>query len=402
MANLTTDVAVSVLNKGGSMIATPAAPQATTLAKALLEANLCAQAANTAIANMPDDTGGVSVDPAENFAPVSTGTKIVLKNDRGLSCGGAEIDIAAPASIPSYDAMGDAMGTYANDPNPAYQQLLAAHQSALTAMQSTLAAAATAYVSAIDKQKRPDDPANTINQAALQYQSSITKAIADSSSSINQLTSVIQSNLQRDGWIMMGAWYQTFAQANSQLTDLANATAAAVPGTDADNMPYPQLYRTVSATFSQQLDLDASATTQGSLQDLKTGLTGADPKSVIGKIFDAQGLVRWAVDLNSGQGPAGSTNPLIGMKNLGDRILNVGWGALGTYATAKAAAGAFKGSVIGKLADVATAGVSGLLTGAGDGLLSALGPFVVILIVTLFFFGAMLSICKRCLTTVCS
>lgn len=388
MANLTTDVAVSVLNKGGSMIATPVAPQATTLAKALFEANLCAQAANTAIANMPDDTGGVFVDPAESFAPVSTGTKIVLKNDRGLSCGGAVINIAAPASIPSYDAL----GVYANDPNPAYQQLLAAHQSALTAMQSTLAAAATAYVSAIDKQNRPDDPASTINQAALQYQSSISQAISDSSSAISGLASVIQSNLQRDGWIMMGAWYQTFAQTNSQLTDLANATAAAVPGTDANNMPYPQLYRTVSAAFSQQLDLDASVTTQGSLQDLKTGLTGADPKSVIGKIFDAQGLVRWAVDLNSGQGPGGLTNPLIGMKNLGDRILNVGWSALGTYAAAKAAAGAVKGSMIGKLADVATAGVSGLLAGAGDGLLSALSPFVVILIVTLFFFGAMLSI----------
>jgi conjugal transfer/type IV secretion protein DotA/TraY len=127
--------------------------------------------------------------------------------------------------------------------------MLTAHQLALSTLQSTLSTAAQAYVSSVTGQTQPADPQNTINQAALQYQSTISQAITNSSAAISGLTSVIQSNLQRDGWIMMGAWYQTFAQANSQVTTLANATAAAVPGTDADNMPYPQLYRKVSATY---------------------------------------------------------------------------------------------------------------------------------------------------------
>jgi len=390
IANLSLDAAVTVLNSGGSMIATPAAPQATSLAKALFEANLCAQAANTAIDDMPNDTG-VSVDPAEKFISAGTGSKIVLINGRGLSCGGAEIGITAPPSIPQYDAMG--MAVYTNDPAPEYEHLLEAHQNALKAMQSTLSGAAQAYVSAIDRQGQPADPANTINQAALQYQATITKALADSSSGINQLASVIQSNLNRDGWIMTGAWYQTFAQANSQLTSLANATAAAVSGTSPDNLPYPQLYRKVSAVYSQQLQLDASVTTaQGSLQNLTTGISGTDPKSLLGKLVNTQGLVRWAVNLNSGQGPNGSTNPLIGMKNLGDYILDAGWTALGTYGVVKATVGAAKESTAGKIADVVTGGITGLLTGAGDGLLSALAPFIVIILVTLFFFGAMLSI----------
>lgn len=388
IANLSLDAAVDVLNSGGSMIATPAAPQATTLAKALFEANLCAQAANTAIANMPNDTGGVSIDPVEAFSPLSTGTKVVLMNQRGLSCGGAEIDLAAPASIPQYDGM----AVHANDPNLAYSQLLAAHRNALTAMQSTLAGAAQTYVSAINAQAQPADPADTINQAALQYQATITKAIADSSSGINQLASVIQSNLQRDGWVMMGTWYQTFAQANSQLTSLANATAAAVAGTNPDNMPYPQLYRKVSAVYNEQLQQDVSVTTtQGALDNLSVGITGTDPKSILGKLFSGQQWVKWAIDLNSGQGSSGSTNPLIGMKNLGDRILEVGWGALGTYAGMKAALGA-KDTLIGRMAEVATAGISGLLGGAGNGLMSALAPFIVIMCITLFFFGATLSI----------
>ncbi|WP_176059966.1 DotA/TraY family protein [Paraburkholderia sp. BCC1876] len=387
IANLTMAAAVSFLNTGGSMIATPAAPPATTLAKALFEANLCAQSANTAIANMPNDTG-VSVDPAERFSPIQTGTKVVMMNQLGLSCGGAEIDLTAPPSIPSYDGM----AVYSVDPNAAYSRMLTAHQNALTVMQSTLFAAAQTYVSAINGQTQPTDPGSTINQAALQYQATITQAISNSSSAINGLASVIQSNLQRDGWLMMGSWYQTFAQANSQLSSLAGATAAAVPGTGGDNMPYPTLYRKVSAVYSQQLQQDASVTTtQGALDNLATGITGTDPKSIIGKIFNAQGLVKWAVNLNSGQGPAGSTNPLIGMKNLGDYILDAGWTALGGYAGVQAALGA-KDSLIGKAAEVVTGGISGLVGGMGSGLMKALGPFIVMLVITLFFFGATLSI----------
>jgi len=59
-----------MLKSGGSMIAAPAAPQATSLAKSLFEANLCAQAANAAITNMPNESG-VSVDLAESFATLS-------------------------------------------------------------------------------------------------------------------------------------------------------------------------------------------------------------------------------------------------------------------------------------------------------------------------------------------
>lgn len=392
IANLSLDAAVSVLNSGGSMIATPASPQATTLAKALFEANLCAQAANTAIANMPNDSG-VSVDPAENFTAITTSNKVVLMNQRGLSCGGAEIDITQPPTLPSYDGM----AVYSLDPGSIYSQMLSAHQSALSTLQSTLSAAAQAYVSSVNGQAQPADPQNTINQAALQYQTTISQAISNSSTAISGLASVIQSNLQRDGWIMMGAWYQTFAQANSQVTTLANATAAAVPGTDADNMPYPQLYRKVSATYTQQNQQDASAIAAQSAANLSgSGITGlTDARSVVGKIFDGQGIVKWMVSLNSGQGPGGTTNPLIGMKNLGDYILDAGWTALAGYAALEGLAEAKEtkaGKIVSAAADVATLGMSDVIAGAAKGILNALAPFIVIMCITLFFFGAMLSI----------
>lgn len=389
IANLSLDSAVAYMRTGGSMIATPASPQATTLAKSLFEANLCAQAANSAIANMPNESG-VSVDAGETFTTLTTSNKVVLMNQRGLSCGGAEVNLTQPPSLPAYDGM----AVYSLDPSSIYSQMATAHQSALSAMQSTLSSAAQAYVSAIAAGSPPPDPQNTIGQAAMKYEATISQAIAGSANAINGLSNVIQSNLQRDGWIMMGAWYQTFAQANSQVTNLANATAAGVPGTDPNYLPYPQLYRKVLAAYSQQVQQSAStATTQSLVNNLSAGTT--DPKNFLSKIVPGQKLVQMAIGLNSGQAAGGATNPLIGMKNLGDYILDAGWMALGAYAVWKGVEGA-SDSNLGKVAtaagDIATGGLLGAAKGAAKGVLDALGPFVVIMVITLFFFGATLSI----------
>ncbi|PCE30083.1 hypothetical protein BZL54_23240 [Burkholderia ubonensis subsp. mesacidophila] len=392
IANLSLDSALGVLKSGGSMIAAPASPQATTVAKALFEANLCAQSANKAIDNMPRDSG-VSVDADEQFNVISSGAasnKVVLMNRRGLSCGGAEISIAAPPGAHSTDGM----AAYGPESGAIYSKMLSAHQKALGALQKTLESDAKAYVSAINGQTPPADPQNTINQAALQYQATISEAIANSSNAISGLSDAIESNLKRDGWIMMGAWYQTFAQANSQVTALANSTASAVAGTNPDEMPYPQVYRKVMAAYERQSQRAAStATTPSMVDNLSTG--SMDPKNVLSKIFSGKELVKMAINVNSGQGPAGTTNPLIGMKNLGDYILDAGWVALAAYAALKGIEGASEsnaGAVVGVVSDIATGGLRGMATGAAKGILAAVAPFVVLMVITLFFFGATLSI----------
>src|SRR5260364_109942 len=83
-----------------------------------------------------------------------------------------------------------------------------------------------------------------------------------------------------------------------------------------------------------------------------------------------------AVHMNSGQGPSGMTNPLIGMKNLGDYILDAGWGSLGAWAGIKALYEASKsngGKLAGFVADIASGGTYGIAHGAVGGVLSAIG-----------------------------
>jgi hypothetical protein len=113
------------------------------------------------------------------------------------------------------------------------------------------------------------------------------------------------------------------------------------------------------------------------------------------KIFPGQAIVKMAIGMNSGQGPNGATNPLIGMKNLGDYILAGGWTALSGYALVKgglAASDSLAGKAISAVGDVFSGGVLGAIKEGAKGMLDALGPFITMMIITLFFFGAVLSI----------
>ncbi|WP_050009250.1 hypothetical protein [Candidatus Glomeribacter gigasporarum] len=143
-------------------------------------------------------------------------------------------------------------------------------------------------------------------------------------------------------------------------------------------------------SFKNQMRQAASmASPQALANHLSVGTT--DPKSYLSKIFPGQKLVQRAVHMNSGQGPSGMTNPLIGMKNLGDYILDAGWGSLGAWAGIKALYEASKsngGKLAGFVADIASGGTYGIAHGAVGGVLSAIGPFVVMMVVALFFFGA--------------
>ena len=396
VANLALSAAIGVLTSGGTLVATPIVPQVTTLAKSLFEANLCAAAANQAIANLPNDAN-VTADSGESFSPGTTASKIVLMNQNGLSCGGAEINAVATSSTSSIAVSETALSAYAPDTSAVASSLVSAQQSALIMMQSTLSSAAQTYVSAVNNQTQPVDPQATIDGAAQAYQSAIQTAVGAQSTTINGIASTIQSNLTRDGWIMLGAWYESFAQANSQLSELAAAVATAVPATDLSNLPYPQLYQSVMASYSEQIEQDASVSAGGggtsttaAVNNLYTGTS--DPQSLLPKWFAGQDLLNTvAADLSgtSQSGTSGQTqlNPLIGMKSLGDAIVNAGMTTLASYVGQ--APNDANATPIGQITNP-TASATGSKAAASAK--ATIGPIMVVMVITLLFFGVMLSV----------
>jgi conjugal transfer/type IV secretion protein DotA/TraY len=405
IANLSMSTATTVLSNGGSLVSTPPAPQVVSLAKALFEANLCAQAANTAATSLSTDTGGVSADSGEQFNSQTGTGQVVLMNGNGLSCGGASVVSNSSSSTSTTSTSTTGLSSIVPDTSSITTTLATAQQSGLTTMQSTLQTAATTYVQAVAAGTQPSDPQATINTAAQAYQTSIQSAITSASSSISSISSTIQSSLSSSGWVMLGAWYQAFAMANSQLTAAAATTATAIPPTDSSNLPYPDLYNNVMNSYNQQLAQDASTSVSSSTSSSSSGSTSSsvtglfanstDPAHIIAGIFPGQKLVTEVTSLISTNGTGGTVNPLIGMKNMGDYILDAGWGMLGLYVANAATNGALSngiGWMASKVGEVATGGTLASANGALQAAIKALAPIIIMLLISLFFFGAMLSV----------
>ncbi|RDU99067.1 hypothetical protein DWV00_10695 [Trinickia dinghuensis] len=405
IANLSMTSAVAVLTNGGTLIATPVVPQVTAIAQSLFVSNLCAAAANQAVANLEGDTSLDSQDApdaGETFSANTAGAKVVLMNQNGLSCGGAEI--LANTQTSSGTSSGSGLSAYSANMASAQQQLLAAQAQALFLMQATLSSAAQAYVTAVNDQTQPQDPQATVDQAAQAYQTQMQAAVTTVSSSLTGVAGDIGTELARDGWIMLGSWYQTFAQTSSQLEDLADAVPAPVPGTDPSNLPYPQLYQSVMASYELQLEQDESTSTAASTMDTSTNLFSGNvtqrmveqqPTDInfLAKLFPGTNLVEQIKDVmtSATQSVNGlPLNPLIVMKSVGDRIIHGTGGYLNNYlgslapstgnSNAKTSAGSSTGSAV-------TTPPAGQGSAAGP-----IGPLIVAMAVTLFFFGVMLSV----------
>ncbi|QGZ55108.1 DotA/TraY family protein [Paraburkholderia acidiphila] len=399
IANLDVATATSVLANGGALIASPPAPQVTNLAKSMFEANLCAQSANLAANSLTGDTGGVTADAGEQFNTQSTTGQVVLMNGNGLSCGGASVSLTLNSNITGDSVSTSGFTAIVPDVSGVVSTMQSAQQSALSSMQATLQSAAATYVQAVASGSHPADPQITINNAAQAYQQSIQGAIAGASSSISGLSSQIQSSLSQNGWIMLGSWYQTFAMANTQLTSSTSTAATAIPPTDPANLPYPDLYNNVLVTYHHQLAQDASTTVAGSSSSSSgsTNLSSisSDPGHVLSGLFPGQRLVNLVTTSIQNIGTGTGTNPLIGMKNVGDYILDAGDVMLAAYVANSAFEGA-TGSGIGwvadKALDVVTLGASDSVKGALQQVIKDLSPIIMLLLLSLFFFGVMLSV----------
>jgi conjugal transfer/type IV secretion protein DotA/TraY len=166
-----------------------------------------------------------------------------------------------------------------------------------------------------------------------------------------------------------------------------------VPPTDLSNLPYPQLYQSVMASYQLQLQQDASTSTGVSTMDTSNNLFAGNVTqdmdvNILAQLFPGADLVGQIkeVMVSATQPTNGSPlNPLIVMKSVGDKIIHETVEYLNHYlgrdsrradkAPAKPGAGTSSGSA------------------AQNGAVSdSIEPFVVAIAVTLLFFGVMLSV----------
>ena len=387
IANLGVDSAMEAFTDGTSMVVQPVMPSTVGLAHSVFEANLCLHGINAGIAQA--QASGALVTQNGYVQQSATQSGFILKNS-SFVCGGADIQGDLEPQAVSTNWFGGTIDV---------SDIRKAHLAALQAMQASLSTSAQNFVNAVIQRQSGQtnslpDVEMAVQSAAQAYENSVNSVAATKQGNIGELAGKMNSSIKEGGWWTLGAWYQTFAQANTKLSDAMAAKASVFGMSSGGDPAIVNVYASSMAAYKAQQETSTWTSTLGtqSSGDYSKGAGGADAGSIIGSIFSAPGqrIVNYLVDVNAGGEGMGQLNPLIKMKNLGDYTMVAAETALGGYVAAKTLEKVKDGwSVAGAFSKVANA-----VTSVGDalsGVLGAVGPFIIMLIIALFILGGTLS-----------
>ncbi len=388
IANLGSDAALDSFSKGASMVIQPTSTNTRSLANALYENNLCMHSINASIASA--QASGALLTNLSYIQKKTTenGNGFVLKNDN-FSCGGADVPaIELLESLQNY--------TFITIPDTS---LYREHLNALNTMQQTISDSAKEFVNSyITNQNTGDaklpDVQLVINRAATEYEKTINNSLTSKVGDLEKLSEKVNESIKDGGWITLGAWYQTFAMANTKLNNNVAAKAATFSPSISDDAMVA-FYENILNAYRNQKSNTAAVNTIGSVKEPDGTSSSSDANSLIAYVFDGFGknLLGSIINVQVGSGSANSNqyNPIIKMKNLGDYMMVGSETALGVYVALHVAKSVSNGF---SLAGIAAASVN-FLSSAKDGLtgaFEAISPLLLMLIISYFIFGMMLSI----------
>ncbi|WP_048786999.1 DotA/TraY family protein [Pantoea vagans] len=340
-ANLLTDKATDMISSGMSLVVQPTAPSTRSAARAVFEMNLCKYATNRELSSLYQDgqarTALMETKGGNGDYTIGNGSAI---------CGTARIP------EPSTGIMDSLFGSAVNTAN-----VTTAERGALDTMQSTLDAAAQAYVDAYLSKRDQDsgtlsDPETTIQRAAAAYETTVNNALNQLNYK-DSLQSQLTTQLKTYGWISLGAWYNTFATANSKTNEVASAAPVTSGSSLHGETGTGDLYHQVFAAYRSQVQNSTYTAPLGSqtAKDDGAALSAIEPNTIFVGLFDSpmqkltNSLATWKIGTEANF--SDQVNPLIKMQSIGDITLGVSETALTAYTLAYAAASAADNSLFG-------------------------------------------------------
>lgn len=383
--NLATDAAIVAFRDGKSMVMQPVAPSTVRLARNVFESDLCMHGINAGLAQA--QANGALL-PEDSFVQQrATDSGFALQN-ASFVCGGADLNSDFAPQAQSTNWFGPTIDT---------STVRQAHLTALQQLQATLNPAAQQFVNAVVQRQTNGaalpDAELAIQSAAQQYENTVNAAIGTKQGELSALADKLAGAIQQGGWLTLGAWYQTFAQANTKLSDAAAATAHTYGASAGGDPAMLSVYDAALEAFrAQQSSTSHAAALDNSGDQQSKASSATDPAQVIGSWFKAPGqrLVNALVNVNAFAGQNGQVNPLIKMKNIGDYTLGIAEAGIAGYTGLKVVTSVTNGGSIIGLASSAlnlTTGARDVMQGVADGV----APFLVPLILLLLLIGGMLS-----------
>lgn len=379
VANMGVDVAVSAFNDGKAMVLQPVMPSTNELAHKIFEMELCRHGINAGLATASSE-GGL-VDESGYVQTQSTDTGFMLAN-KSFVCGGANVD-------PNLESQPSSTSWFSNTIDVA--EVRKAHLQALSGMEKSLSTAALEFVNAVtvrstDGSTTIPDAEVAIQAAAQQYENTVNSIAATKQGNIEELSGQLSSSIKEGGWWTLGEWYQTFAAANTRLSDAVAGKATTFGPSIAGDAAMKSVYQTALTAYQAQQGRATTthATPLGTKQQNDGG-------NIIAKLFSSPGqaLTEAITNINDGGESRGQINPLIKMKNLGDHLTGVAEIGLAGYLTAKGLEATSESfSIAGLASRVADAsGALSFVRGALDGA----GPIIMMIIIAALLLGLGLS-----------
>ncbi|WP_080200125.1 DotA/TraY family protein [Salmonella enterica] len=376
IANMGTQATMSAFQAGQTFILQPVAPSTDSLARELFRANLCMFGINASL-DAVNAAGGFSyAGDYINQSVLPDDNGFILKS-RSYTCGGATIDVSSASVLSNIDMS-------------AVQD---AHITALNEMQRALRSGAQEFVSGVLARQQNEDASLVSAEAIIQnasqiYENKVTAALrsANLNSQLKNLTAQVADSISAHGWFELGAWYQTLATANNRVSEVAAAKGSAFGSSVGQQPATADAYRLVMSAYQAQNSVSANSgagmlTAKSSYK--ANEISGTD--GVIDYVFHTmfQDLTAWSTGLAADDN--GIVNPLIAMKNFGDRLLTTSEVGIAAFAGLQALSQAADSSLLGKVANFV--GLKSL-----TGFIDSIAWFVKIVLIALLGFGITLSV----------
>ncbi|HDR9482862.1 TPA: DotA/TraY family protein [Burkholderia aenigmatica] len=379
VANIGVDAAVAAFNDGKGMVLQPVMPSTNALAHKIFEIELCRHGLNASLA-MASSGGGLL--PEDSYMQTqATDTGFVLAN-KSFVCGGANVDpdlASQPSSTSWFSSTIDVA------------EVRRAHLQALSSMEKSLSESARQFVNAVTIRTTSGgstlpDAEIAIQSAAQQYENTVNSMAATKQGNIGELASQLSSSIKEGGWWTLGQWYQTFAAANTKLSDAVAGKATTFSASISGDPGMMTVY--TMALNAYQAQQGRATTTHATPLGTQRQDDGGN---ILAKLFSSPGqaLTEAITNINDGGESRGQINPLIKMKNLGDHLTGVAEVGLAGYLTAKGLEKTSESfSIAGLASRVADAsGAISFIKGALDGA----GPIIMMIIIAALLLGLGLS-----------
>ncbi|EGM9638929.1 TPA: DotA/TraY family protein [Escherichia coli] len=386
-ANLIVTTAGNDIAGGYSLTTQPTSASTRTAARGIFEMELCKYAINQSLSDLNSLMQSETAYMTTTTSSTSKSYTLTVSNGSG-TCGSVELPYSSAET-----AVSDSFFNGLSDQD--VSGVYSAQKTALSTMINTMDSAAKTFLATFIERRDNntgtfEDVESIIQSAASSYESTVQQAINNVNGE-NTIQEALTEYLDTQGWITLGAWYQTFATANQRLASIANQAPSVTSLSSIGESGPTDLYQAVLAAYRTNLQ-NTTYTPPSSASGVvlsKDEMGANEAKDANTALFDlvkaSWGIrfVNWLTDeLNTN-----SASPLITMKNIGDYTLGTAETTYGSYIAARAVAHAagesFWGKIIGKLT-----GLSDFITD----IFSATAPAINFFLLWVFVIGFQLSI----------